>query len=112
MSESLAWSPGSSSESRSTETRNVTRLPARVDACIRLDGVGTGVPALVMDYPLGRLLEEEGAALQCERSPEGIARGIGRLLSEEGRKAARRGMDLAKGRLSWDLLASSWLEQV
>ena len=88
--------------------------PSRRDAWSMAvtEAMGAGVPTLVADYPLGRLLAEEGAALLCDRTPEGVALGIERLLSEEGREAARRGASLATGRLSWDALASSWLEQV
>jgi glycosyltransferase involved in cell wall biosynthesis len=76
------------------------------------EAVGAGVPTLVADYPLGRLLAEERAAVLCERSPDGIARGIQRLLSEEGAEASRRGRDLASGRLSWDTLATAWIDEV
>jgi glycosyltransferase involved in cell wall biosynthesis len=76
------------------------------------EAIGAGVPTLVADYPLGRLLAEERAAVLCERSPEGVALGIRRLLSDEGRRAAARGPMLATGRLSWAALASSWLQQV
>lgn len=88
--------------------------PSRLDAWPMAvsEAVGAGVPTLVADYPLGRLLDEEGAAVLCERSPEGVARGIQRLLSDEGRQAALRGRALATGRLSWDAMADSWLEQV
>jgi glycosyltransferase involved in cell wall biosynthesis len=76
------------------------------------EAIGAGVPTLVADYALGRLLEEERAAVLCERSPDGVAHGIRRLLSDEGREAASRGPSLATGRLSWSALASSWLQQV
>jgi len=76
------------------------------------EAVGAGVPTLVADYPLGRLLAEEGGAVLCERTPESVARGIERLLSEEGLEASRRGRALATGRLSWDTLATVWIEEV
>ncbi len=76
------------------------------------EAVGAGVPTLVADYPLGRLLASEGAAVMCERSPGGIAAGITRVRSEEGAEVARIGSAMANGRLSWDAVARSWLEQV
>ena len=76
------------------------------------EAVGAGVPTLVADFPLGRTLAAEGAALMCERSPEGVAAGIERLLSSEGVEAGSRGVAVAAGRLSWDSVARSWLEQV
>jgi glycosyltransferase involved in cell wall biosynthesis len=76
------------------------------------EAVGAGVPTLVADYPLGRLLAGEGAALMCDRSVRGIADGISRLLSEDGARLGTAGASLALGRLSWDAVARSWLEQV
>jgi hypothetical protein len=55
------------------------------------EAVGAGVPTLVTDYPWGRLLASKGAAVMCERSPQAIAIGIERLLSEEGARIARAG---------------------
>ena len=75
------------------------------------EAVGAGVPTLVADYPLGRLLASMGAALMCERSPEGIAKGIERLLSEEGAQVAHTGTAAAREILSWDTVARSWCEQ-
>jgi glycosyltransferase involved in cell wall biosynthesis len=76
------------------------------------EAVGAGVPTLVADYPLGRLLASEGAAVMCERSPGGIAAGITRVRSEKGAEVARIGSAMANGRLSWDAVARSWLEQM
>jgi glycosyltransferase involved in cell wall biosynthesis len=88
--------------------------PSRLDAWPMSvsEAIGAGVPTLVADYPLGRLLADEGAAVLCDRSPEGVARGIERLLSDQGRQVAQRGRALATGRLSWDVLADSWVQQV
>jgi glycosyltransferase involved in cell wall biosynthesis len=76
------------------------------------EAVGVGVPTLVADYPLGRLLASEGAAVMCERSPKAIAGGIARLLSDDGAAVGAAGTALATGRLSWDTVARSWLRQV
>jgi glycosyltransferase involved in cell wall biosynthesis len=76
------------------------------------EAVGAGVPTLVADYPLGRLLATEGAAVMCDRTPNAIAGGIARLLSEDGASVGAAGTALATGRLSWDSVARSWLEQV
>jgi glycosyltransferase involved in cell wall biosynthesis len=76
------------------------------------EAVGAGVPTLVTDYPFGRLLASKGAAVMCERSPQGIAIGIERLLSEEGARIGRTGTTVATESLSWDNVARSWREQV
>ena len=76
------------------------------------EAVGAGVPTLVTDYPLGRLLASKGAAVMCERSPQAIAIGIERLLSEEGARIGRTGRAVAAESLSWDRVARSWREQV
>jgi glycosyltransferase involved in cell wall biosynthesis len=76
------------------------------------EAVGAGVPTLVTDYPLGRLLASKGAAMMCERSPQAIANGIERLLSEEGMRIGRTGTTVAAKSLSWDKVARSWREQV
>ena len=76
------------------------------------EAVGAGVPTLVTDYPLGRLLASKGAALMCERSPHAVANGIERLLSEEGAQIGRAAMAVAAESLSWDKVARSWREQV
>ena len=76
------------------------------------EAVGAGVPTLVAEYPLGRLLADEGAAVLCERTPNAIAGGIARLLSEDGASVGAAGSALATGRLSWDSVARSWLEQL
>jgi glycosyltransferase involved in cell wall biosynthesis len=76
------------------------------------EAVGAGVPTLVTDYPLGRLLASADAAVMCDRTPRGIAEGIARLVSEEGARSSVAGVELAAGRLSWDSVARSWLEQV
>jgi glycosyltransferase involved in cell wall biosynthesis len=76
------------------------------------EAVAAGVPTLVTDYPLGRLLASKGAALMCERSPQAIANGIERLLSEEGAQIGRAAVAVAAESLSWDKVAGSWREQV
>ena len=62
---------------------------------VAAEAVGAGVPTLVTDYPLGRLLASKGAAVMCERSPQAIAIGIERLLSEEGARIGRTGRAFA-----------------
>ena len=76
------------------------------------EAIGAGIPTLVADYPLGRLLASKGAALLCERSPEGIATGIKRLLSEEGASVGDAAASLAAESLSWDAVATSWRGQM
>jgi glycosyltransferase involved in cell wall biosynthesis len=49
----------------------------------------------------------------CERSPQAIANGIERLLSEEeGAQIVRTAVAVAAESLSWDRVAKSWREQV
>ena len=55
------------------------------------EAVGASVPTLVSAYPLSRLLASKGAAVMCERSPQAIAIGIERLLSEEGARVGHTG---------------------
>jgi glycosyltransferase involved in cell wall biosynthesis len=88
--------------------------PSRWDASPMAvaEAIGAGVPTLVADYPLGRLLASEGAALLCERTPAGIAEGIRVLLSSEGAKFAEHAERVARDRLSWDALASTWADQL
>jgi len=89
-------------------------FPSRWEAfsMVAAEAVRAGVPTLVTDYPLGRLLASKGAAVMCERSPQAVAIGIERLLSEEGARIGRRGRVIAAENLSWDRVARSWREQV
>jgi glycosyltransferase involved in cell wall biosynthesis len=88
--------------------------PSRWDASPMAvsEAVGAGVPTLVADYPLGRLLASEGAALLCERTPDGIAEGIRVLLSGDGARISQGADRVARGRLSWESVAKSWVAQV
>jgi glycosyltransferase involved in cell wall biosynthesis len=88
--------------------------PSRWDASPMAvaEAIGVGIPTLVADYPLGRLLASEGAALLCERSPRRIADGIQGLLSEEAAALSARAEEVARGRLSWGEVATSWITQV
>lgn len=99
------------------------RLVARAAGCVYpsrwdaspmavAEAIGAGVPTLVADYPLGRFLASEGAALLCERTPAGIADGILGLLSSEGAKLSERADGVARDRLSWEAVANAWVEQV
>jgi glycosyltransferase involved in cell wall biosynthesis len=76
------------------------------------EAIGAGIPTLVTDFPLGRLLASKGAALLCERSPQGMAKGIKRLFSEEGVSAGVAATSLAAESLSWDAVATSWHGQM
>jgi glycosyltransferase involved in cell wall biosynthesis len=76
------------------------------------EAVGAGVPTLVADYPLGRLLARENAAIKCELTANSLTHGILNLLSENGTKLAKNGATLARGKLSWLAVARSWVRQV
>jgi glycosyltransferase involved in cell wall biosynthesis len=88
--------------------------PSRWDASPMAvaEAIGVGVPTLVADYPLGRLLASEGAALLCERSPQGIADGIQGLLSGKAAALSAGADEVARRRLSWGEVATSWITQV
>lgn len=88
--------------------------PSRWDASPMAvaEAIGAGVPTLVADYPLGRYLASEGAALLCERTPAGIAEGIRVLLSSQGAKLSEGAERVARDRLSWEAVADAWLGQV
>jgi glycosyltransferase involved in cell wall biosynthesis len=99
------------------------RLVARAAGCVYpsrwdaspmavAEAIGVGVPTLVADYPLGRFLASKGAALLCKRTPTGIADGIRLLLSNEGARLSERADRVAQGPLSWEAVASAWVEQL
>jgi glycosyltransferase involved in cell wall biosynthesis len=88
--------------------------PSRWDASPMAvaEAIGAGVPTLVADYPLGRFLASQGAALLCERTPTGIAEGIRALLSSEGAELSEGAGRVARDHLSWQTVADSWVTQV
>lgn len=75
------------------------------------EAVAAGVPTLVTPYPLGSFLAERGAAVMAERTAEGLADGLRRVLSPASREIGRRGREVAREELAWDRVAERWLEQ-
>lgn len=76
------------------------------------EAVAVGVPTLVTPYPLGRWLEQHGAAVAAEATPEGLAQGLRTIVSPEARALGRRGREVVREHLSWDAVARAWLDQV
>lgn len=76
------------------------------------EAVAAGVPTLVTPYPFGRWLDGHDAAVMVEASPEGLAEGLRRVLSDEGKEKAGRGRGVLQAHLTWDAVARSWLSQV
>ncbi len=88
--------------------------PSRWDACPNsvLEAVARGIPTLATPYPLARMLEAQGAALVRPATAEALAEGIQDLLSPSAAEVGRRGSQLVRDQLSWDVVARSWLTQV
>lgn len=88
--------------------------PSRWDACPVAVGeaVTAGVPTLVTDFPLARLLTSQGAAFGAAPEPKDLAKGIGRLLSDQAAEVGKRGPAVASRVLNWDAAAQSWVEQL
>jgi glycosyltransferase involved in cell wall biosynthesis len=88
--------------------------PSRWDASPVAVGeaVSIGMPTLVADYPMGRFLSSRGGARLIDLTPLGIKAGIAWLGSPEATQCGSKGREIANRELSWEHLASSWLEQV
>ena len=76
-----------------------------------LEAVSTGVPTLVTDYPLGRLVASAGAALIADGTPDGIAAGLRELRSPAALEIARRAPSEVRRLFDWDATARSWIDQ-
>jgi glycosyltransferase involved in cell wall biosynthesis len=88
--------------------------PSRWDASpvAVAEAVSIGTPTLVADYPMGRFLSSRGGALSIDLTPSGVKAGIVWLGSADAVECGRRGREVARRELSWDHMASSWLEQM
>ncbi len=88
--------------------------PSRWDACpvAVSEAAALGVPTLVTRYPLGNFLAARGAAIQVDPTVSSIAEAIPQLMSPETVELRRTAADVARRHLSWDAVASSWLEQL
>jgi glycosyltransferase involved in cell wall biosynthesis len=75
------------------------------------EAISIGLPTLVTPYPFGRELALRSGALLTEASSEGLADGLKRLSGPEARAVGRSGAEFARGHLSWDVVARSWLRQ-
>ncbi len=63
-------------------------------------------------YPLGRFLAAQGGALLAELTPPALAEGLRRLRVPEAIETGKKGAEIVRETLSWDVVARSWLEQV
>jgi glycosyltransferase involved in cell wall biosynthesis len=88
--------------------------PSRWDACpvAVSEAAAIGAPILVSRYPLGNFLAANGAAVQVDPVPERIAEAIPLLLSADAHALGKTASLVAQRHLSWDAVATSWLQQV
>ena len=76
------------------------------------EAVSIGVPTLVTPFPLGRFLASRGGAILSLPQPKALAEGLMRLTDAGADGIGRRGAEVVREHLSWDRVASSWLQQV
>jgi glycosyltransferase involved in cell wall biosynthesis len=88
--------------------------PSRWDACPNsvLESVSLGVPTLATPYPLGRFLADRGGAFLAEAEPEAIGSGLRELFSADAPAVSRKGYEVVRGELGWDVVSRTWLQQV
>ncbi len=75
------------------------------------EAAGLGVPVLTTPYPLGRHLEDHGAAIVTEADPGALAEGLETLargMPDVGRRAAA----LIQETFTWEAVAATWLDQI
>jgi glycosyltransferase involved in cell wall biosynthesis len=77
-----------------------------------VEAVSLGIPTLVTPYPLGRFLAAQGGAVLAELTAPALADGLRRLRAPETIQTGKRGAEIVREALSWDVVARSWLEQV
>lgn len=75
------------------------------------EAAALGAPTLVTGYPLGRFLDDHGAAVVAETSAEGIADGLVRLLAPEAAAIGAAGTEVMR-RFTWEALSESWGTQL
>jgi glycosyltransferase involved in cell wall biosynthesis len=87
--------------------------PSRWEGCSMsvLESIAAGVPTLVAPYPMGRSLGQDGAAIEADWSPDGLADGLRRLTDPAAAEVGARGAEVARTRFSWPALARSWIAQ-
>lgn len=76
------------------------------------EAISIGTPTMVTGYPMGRFLASRGGAILVDLTPQSVKDGIERLLSDNAGELGAKGSDVARHELSWEALASSWVEQV
>lgn len=88
--------------------------PSRWDACpvAVMEAAAAGVPTVVARYPLGTFLAGRSAAYQVDPEPRAIAAGIASVLGPAAGRVGATAADVARRHLSWDAVASSWLDQL
>lgn len=96
-----------------TEARGLV-LPSRWEASPMslAEAAALGLPALVTDFPMGRLLAEAGAAIEVDRTPAAVASGLLALTGSTSAAVGRRARVFAEEHLSWEAVARSWLDQI
>ena len=88
--------------------------PSRWDACpvAVSEAAAVGAPTLVTRYPLGNFLAAHDAALQADPDASSLAEAIPRVLSVESHQLGRAASAVARRYLSWDAVATTWLDQL
>jgi glycosyltransferase involved in cell wall biosynthesis len=76
------------------------------------EAVSVGVPTLTTGYPLGRYLASQGGGFLAETSPEGLAEGLGRLVSSEAQEVSSVGSTLVRKDMSWENVTAAWRRQL
>jgi len=77
-----------------------------------VEAVSLGIPTLVTPYPLGRFLASRGGAFLVEPTAPALADGLRRLRAPQAIETGKKGAEIVREMLSWDVVARSWLEQV
>lgn len=75
------------------------------------EAAALGVPTLATPYPLARDLEERGACIVADATPEALADGLRRLPRREGRSSPADPSIIAY-EFDWDTVAGRWLDQL
>ncbi len=75
------------------------------------EAAALGVPCLATPYPLGRHLAARDAVILAEADVASLARGLERLSSPQAATVGARAAAAVRDDLTWDAVATRWLEQ-